>query len=578
MKPIVERKKRKSDLVLTVLAISTVLISLILTAMALRSGVTVGQAITEDSLLHSPRFSHATGFYPNVIEVSIINPYPNATVYYTLDGSEPSLDATQYAAPIQINQYKVDALQYANIPTSPVWKAPIEEVFKGIVLKAIIVKENHKSKITAATYFIHPEGRARYSLPVMLLTVNPDDFFSFERGIYVRGRTFEDKNYYIKTKRDISQNKWWYYPSNYTRRGIEWERPVHISYLEKNSNQGIETSAGVRIHGNATRGYSQKSLKIHFRDKYGAPEFKYDFFNGKGTMPLKSFLLRNSGQDLMSTMFRDALVQEIFHEFKLDKQAYQPSILFINGEYWGIHNIRERLDEDYLSIKYKMPLDSFAIIKPDGTIQFGPEGGGLSYQKMITYAENNNLADSIHYNHIASQIDIDNFINYLIAEIYVATQDWPHNNMEMWRYLGNVKDSSVQEKDGRWRWMLFDTDPGMGLNYPVSSKSIDYVLNSKALGNLFESLLKNTEFRETFITRFNYHLDSTLKPDRVIGIIERMQSVLAPEIEEHIDRWRTIESYTTWEKNVNNIKDFARKRPYFIKQQLQTLQARLDKN
>lgn len=540
--------------------------------MVRNSGNVRPQDLITANFILSPNFSHATGFYEHPVEVKLFNPNPDSKIYYTLDGSEPDITSTSYTGPIRISSTTAKQPGLSLIPTSPVWQPPLQEVYHGVVLKAVAVRKGYKSRVSAATYFIDAQGRARYSLPVMVLTVDPDDFFSPERGIYVRGRTYEDKDYYIKTKKQVEQGKWWYYPANYTRRGMDWERPVIISYLEAGENAGLNTRAGVRIHGNATRGYSQKSLRVHFRRKYGPAELDYDFFNREDTLPMRSLLLRNSGQDLTSTMFRDALTQRMFKGAALDQQAYQPVVLFVNGEYWGIHNIRERLDADYLSLKYRLPEDSIAIIRTIGLLQYGQPGDERSFLAMKLFAATHDLSVDSNYQQVARRMDLDNFIDYLIAEIYVVNQDWPYNNMEMWRYTGKPIAGN-KFTDGRWRWMLFDTDPGLGRNYPVSAQSIQYVLNTIELGPLFGALLNNPDFKANFIARFRQQLQTNLQPDSVIMLIDQMQAVIAPEIKEHIRRWRAIPSYEAWQKNVAGMRDFARRRPAIMLQQLKALEA-----
>lgn len=540
--------------------------------MVRNSGNVRPQDLITANFILSPNFSHATGFYEHPVEVKLFNPNPDSKIYYTLDGSEPDITSTPYTGPIRISSTTAKLPGLSLIPTSPVWQPPLQEVYHGVVLKAVAVRKGYKSRVSAATYFIDAQGRARYSLPVMVLTVDPDDFFSPERGIYVRGRTYEDKDYYIKTKKQVEQGKWWYYPANYTRRGMDWERPVIISYLEAGENAGLNTRAGVRIHGNSSRGYQQKSLKVHFRKRYGPAELNYDFFNGKGATTLRSFVLRNSGQDLTSTMFRDAVTQEMFKGTSLDRQAYQPTVLFINGEYWGIHNIREFIDPHFLGLKHELTPDSISILVGIGLLNYGQPGDEIPYFALKSFAASHDLSVERNYQYVASKMDVDNFMEYLISEMFIANEDWPHNNMKMWRYKG-VPQVHNPLADGRWRWILYDTDPGMGRNYSVNSQSVQYVLKSPVLGPLFGALLNNPDFKANFIARFRQQLQTNLQQDSVIMLIDQMQAVIAPEMKEHIRRWRAIPSYEAWQKNVAGMRDFARRRPAIMLQQLKALEA-----
>ena len=162
-------------------------------------------------------------------------------------------------------------------------------------------------------------------------------------------------------------------------------------------------------------------------------------------------------------------------------------------------------------------------------------------------------------------MDINNFIDYQIAEIYSANRNWPWDNIKYWRYKTDTfHPEAPYGQDGRWRWLLFDLDTGFGY-----SKSTSFQDNTllKATGEfLIRSLFENSEFRVKFVNRFADHLNTSFTPMRVINIINEMQATINPEIPEHIQRWRVMEdSMDVWDKNVDIMRTFVSQRPVYVR-------------
>lgn len=513
-----------------------------------------------DQNISAPKSNTFGGFYPKATTVSL-QALGTYKIYYTLDGSEPSMSSEAYSEPLFIQDRTSELAVLSVIPTSPRWKPPVGDMFKGTVLRAICVneKQQSKSKELIRTFFIKEK---KYTLPVIALTVNVSDFFGYKNGIYVMGKNYEDKRDYLRKNLPLNLN-WWEYPSNYLKRGSNAERPAHIEFYESNGTLAFEDNVGVRINGNATRGFSQKSLRICFDQKYGTPELKYPLFPECKTQTFRNFVLRNSGNDWNKTMFRDAFMQSLMEPY-LDVQAYRPSLVFINGEYWGIHNIRERSDEHYLAAKYAIPSDSLIILEFGGDVFYGKKQDNSEFKELLEYTRINDMTQAHNYQYIVNKIDVNSFMDFIISNVYFCNSDWPNNNVKFWRFRSAESGGdSLGARDGRWRWMLYDTDWGFGY---TGANAIQLNLLEKAkrygsVGALFSGLLKNKEFIESFRTRFQFHLKNTFEQEALIAKIDRFESVLAPEMQEHIDRWREIGSYNNWEKQVQELRVFARDRP-----------------
>ena len=255
------------------------------------------------------------------------------------------------------------------------------------------------------------------------------------------------------------------------------------------------------------------------------------------------------------TIIKDDLAQNISSGLDIDYQEFQPAIVFINGEYWGIHTIRDRIDERYIEYTHNIDKDS---------VEF-KEYGNIDYANLITFIENNTLELDVNYNYVKTKIDISNYIDYTIVELFFKNYDWPTNNMRLWRKI----------PDGKWRWVLYDLDAGFGdenYNMLVHATKNDSSItwpNSPSSTFLFRNLLLNDEFKNEFINRYaeilNNDFDSVLMTDKLNAIKE----LYSPEITEHISRWHYPNSYSIWEEGIDDrLLSFIEKRPCVVRENI----------
>jgi hypothetical protein len=271
------------------------------------------------------------------------------------------------------------------------------------------------------------------------------------------------------------------------------------------------------------------------------------------------------------TFFRDALAQSLLvGTTNLDLQAYRPAIVFLNGEYWGIHNLRERMDGHYLAAKYQVEREDVVILEISGSIRDGDPGDQQHYSDMLKFLRSSDITNSEIYSVMTTLMDMENYIDYQVAQIYFGNTDWPFNNIQFWRYkTEEFNPNAPYGLDGRWRWMVYDTDYGFGLAEPPDHDTLKWATSTDEWATvLFRTLLKNPDFRTQFINRFADHLNSTFAPERVLGAIEPMKLGLEPEMAEHIHRWPYISSLRTWERNINVVRDFARRRPDYVREHI----------
>ena len=527
--------------------------------------------------LDAPSFSHIGGFYEVDFRLTLSTQDPQAAIHYTLDGSEPTQGSPLYNQPLRISSRVGQPNEFSAISTtSPRWKEPISEVFKATVVRAKAFHPDgvHSAAVTH-TYFVDQNMVEQYSLPIVSIIADPDHFFNYEQGIYVMGRAFIEQDDYKDRQR--------WHPANYHLRGEIQERPMHIEFFDLSGRHSLAQDGGIRINGGVSRTYPQKSLRLYADDWYSQLDyFDYEFFPGlrdsvRGQLiaDFKTLLLHNSGNDWYSSMFREAMMQTLVNHTTLDYRAYRPVIVFINGEYWGIHNLRERMDAHYLATHYQIDSRQTVILENSGQLVEGEPGDEAHYQALLDYILNNDINNPEHYSYVATQMDIDNYIDYYISEIYFGNSDWPHKNIKFWRYKTDTfQPDAPYGQDGRWRWLLFDTDFGFGLGKSFHYDTLTHALHQTGTTEwssfLFRSLVRrNSEFRRQFINRFADHLNTSFTPQRVISIIDEMQAAITPEMPEHIHRWNIMgDSMDVWEKNVDIMRTFARERPVFVRQHI----------
>ena len=577
--------------------------------------VNIIKKVIPEKRLEPPIFSYEGGYYSDTINLELYTEDDTLDIYYTLDGSEPTLKSNLYKGSIKIESREGEKNNLAQIKTSEkynrfAWKIGTEEVFKGTVVRAKTYKDGVFSDETVTnTYFINPE----YTLPIVSLVTDEDNLFGYENGIYVPGQIYD---IWKSNNKEVAQNE--PVPTNYNQTGKEWEREAHIEVFETNGKRVVDQNVGVRISGGYSRMDNCKSLKIYAREEYDDKgQIEYNLFkslkknenSNEYIEQFKRIKLRNSGNDFNYTLFKDALVHSILEDTSIATQAYSPSILFINGEYWGIHNIRENLDEYYVESHYGVDKNNVIIIESADAdsmyVNVGQENDIESYDNIIKFVQENDMSLQENYEYIKTKIDIENFIQYIVAQTYINNIDWPQNNVKVWRSRNNALDvNEGNYEDGKWRWMLFDTDysfnnyesirleyilnPNISLEHISESEMWAYEMDIEWSFILIQNLFKNEEFKNEFVDTFNYYLDTIFTPENVVEKINEMALVLEPEIEEHFNRWelkptkirklvnkligKENEEVTDWKaywKNeVDKLIEFAENRPIYIRQYL----------
>jgi hypothetical protein len=471
-------------------------------------GLLPGASQAPNSLM--PVISPPSGSYLENVQVEIGVPNPAAEIYFTLDGSMPSLEnGVRYEKPLQLE---------ASIPNVAVLRA------------GAILPDGQVGPVTSASYVLGVDS----SLPIMSLIIDPKDFWDEERGIYV----------------------------NYLGRGREWERPIDITYIDADKESGIQVGAGIRMHGGWSRFFSdKKSMRLFFRDYYGDglldyPLFKEDSGLAQNQTRFDRIVLHNAGKDLL--LFRNQLVARLAWQMGGNATRSQPVLLFINGRPWGIYQLRERADKRFVEETYGIEGTDLSDT-PNNIGQQSEEQLAVDtvhWENFIAFVEDHDLSQPENYAYVQSQIDIPNFVDYYLLQMYAANVDWPHHNVHQFR---------SRAQGGRWEWIFWDTDFGFGLS---SHQMVEHILHpnhplGERSGLLVNKLMENPEFSNLFITRAADLLNTTMSTDNVVPEIDILAAEIGPDINYEIERWSIS---ADWHETVQSLRNFATERPDIMRQ------------
>jgi hypothetical protein len=530
-----------------------------------------------EGIASPPVFSHPAGFYEAGFDL-VISAGPGEVIHYSLDGTDPGPESLGTGKPFYYKSV------YPRLPTNPigpllegamrsaVYSSPIPVVDpspapnaltsintwfeaslrlpSGPVAKAQVVRARSfregwiPSQTETRTYFVGPNVNSRFTLPIVSVSSSAENLFGYERGIYVPGKIAD--NWRIASP--ASNPPRWQIPGNYTQRGSSWERPVHLEILEPTGQLTLSKSAEAEIHGAASRDIYIKSLRLRFDGLDGtgdtavAPVFPGLKRRGDSTLDANHFetlLLRNSGNDARGLLFRDAFIQHLVGHLPLDIQAYRPALQFFNGEFMGIINLRERMDASYILRHYEIDPDDSVILELWGGVDHGIPSDASPYSQMRTFATTQDLSLAANYEQMKSWMDVENHAIYHAFQIYIDNADWPGNNMKLWRKRTTGPLQGVPTgHDGRWRWMVYDTDIAM---FPenTSRNTLARVAGGTDWTTLlFRRLLTNEDYRHDFINSVAEMRNSIFVPARVNRIIDEFVVRLDPARDAHFHRWQ----------------------------------------
>lgn len=445
-----------------------------------------GSICDKDHILGTPVFSEKgrvqTDSMNITLKLSVPKESPAGTaIYYTTNGEEPTRSDRLYTSPIPITS--------------------------TTIIRAKMFCEGWLSpRSTVQSYIFFPR---KLTLPVISIVTDDAYFNDSLIGLFPNNDTDVQKDQH------------------------NWRRPINLEYFEgENTESVINQLCETRIGGKASRKKSRKTLIVYAHKRFGTKTFSHEFFPDQkpGLTEFKSLSLRNAGNDFNSLYMRDAIAQRnMGTHVDLDWQAWSPAIIFINGDYYGILNIRERANEDNVYTNHDK-LEDIDLIE------------NWDYQKE---GDDQNLKNFMFfYNQVGHTMaeyeqwmDCEEFINIMIMNLYHNNVDFPGNNMVMWR---------PRTDDGKWRWIAKDVDYSLGMkNIPYTFKIFrwfhdpnyhpvwNWGANDYPYTLLFRQLMEDRDFRNLFIERSAIYMGDFLNETGIHKVWDPMYEKIKYEYPYH---------------------------------------------
>ncbi len=385
------------------------------------------------------------------------------------------------------------------------------------------------------------------NLPIVNLTVDSLALFDDITGLYLPGPN--------------ASSEWPFYGANFWR---DTEVEAYFSYYNNQGQLREERQCVLKIHGgNGSRTKSMKPLQLIIKNYHEEKTFDYPYFVGKPRNSYSKIILRNSGNDFDASMMKDGLIHDYIklNNLDVDVLGYHPAVVFVNGHYLGIHNIREKVGVDYIEANYREE-GEINILENDYLSVLN--GSATSFNKIVNYVNSHGLNNEANYKWVAERLDVNSMVDYFIAELFIYNRDWPSNNVKLWNSTNHPK----------WRYLCFDLDVSLsyfwGSDLPEKRHYLKYLLEELSIENvhvkLFKKFMGNSEFKRYFINRYADLLNTIFEPNRFKKYVYDKKKHIEADMEKHCQKWN--QPYDNWHKNVFYLIAFLDERSAFVFQEL----------
>lgn len=545
-------------------------------------------------------FSHESGVYEKEFTLTA-NYDKNYKLYYTTDGSDPSTSQTAllYSNGIDVNDRSKDANVVSAVSTSLITtnycyldgtdvicrvKEPSNQaVDKCTVLRfALKDSEGNVYATSNATYFIgttneHIRGidkscqASGTDLAVISISMDYEDLFSSNRGIYVRGNAFEHAYTYFRSiNPNFSADDTRKITANYSMKGKTWERKAHIDFFEMNadgSKQMLSQDCGIRIQGNYSRSDLQKGFRLYARGEYGDKKFNYAVFGeelkdikGKVIDSFDTLVLRAGGNCAFLAKYNDTYWQDLASEMNIATKRSRPCIVYLNGEYWGLYVLEEDYSDDYFQSHYDIDKEDIIVYKGDaealslgykldeGTLPEGETDESYYFRELLEFFEtHSDLKSNKDYQDFSKLVDINSVMDYFAVEVWINNKwDWPGKNWSMWKAISSLPESPYA--DGRWRFCLYDVEFG-GVSGAGDAKTntikednykpkglLDMNTNNPAV-LCFAYLMTNEDFRDAYCNRLLSLSDTYFEKNVALELLCKYEGTYGPLFHQFFQRY-----------------------------------------
>lgn len=530
-----------------------------------------------------PVFSAEAGFYEELFCL-VLTATKEQEIYYTMDGSDPrtSNTAVLYEKEIRIYDNTKEPNRLSNITdiTLDRYNPPNEPVDKGIIIRAAIKNADGSfGEVVTNSYFIGKDKSYYTEMQVVSLVTDEDYLFHPDTGFYRVGSGYYEwleSDEYQHYETGDPQN-----PTNYNKDGKKSEFPASVQVFDQ-GEAVYSANVGARLSGNWSRSAAQKSFRLYAREEYGTKKMKYAFFkdlqDAKGDL-IQSYdkvTMRNSGNDNQTLHFRDAFFQDLTKDLAPDYMAFEPCILFVNGEFWGFYFFREKPDDDYIKAHYGVDKDDVALLK-NGEVESGEDSDLEEFNAFCAWARSADMRVPENYERFCEVMDLQSFMDHVTVETYINNADWINgyvNNWQIWHT--RTVDESIPKADGKWRFIFYDMDFAGGLYYSENTGyAWDSLNNNRADGSvhdflaILENLMANPDFAKQFKENYLRIIDTCFAPDVVDELLNRYVESYKEVTQDTFHRFGLGWAADSYETSVAHLREFFHKRPEYAKQYLE---------
>ena len=492
-------------------------------------------------------FSVPSGFYEESFQLELTAP-EGETIYYTLDGTEPTKESEKYEEPILIENKSGSNMKYATSEgINYLYSYRPSGINIGMVVRAITVDSHgNRSEVVTQSYYIGLKKASDYvGIPVLSITTSPDNFFDYFNGIYVTGRSYEDA---IARGEDGGDS------ANYLN---GWEREAYVEYFEPNKDKTYEGTMSISIIRDMSVTQAQKSMLL-----------TGDGGGFKGSS-LKNYYNEVSNKLVVQTnkldnnyKIREYLAGKLLENTMVGTRDITPCIVFIDGEYWGGYMLRAEYDEAYISKHYDVSTEE-VLIAQDGKISNNWDYQ-QQYDEFYSFVTTKDLKEDENYAWVKAHMDIQNYLEYLCANMYLANAEFANDAVVMWR---TIKENGTGYEDGKWRFLMPKLDNTMnnGIIGNLCTSSINTFLQAGLGDNVFfRSLAQNDEFCKQLVAVMKQMSRAVFSIENVELAISEVTSRLKKMTESSYKRYIGVIQNNFYEKEVNKIRSFFEERAKYI--------------
>lgn len=489
------------------------------------------------------------GMYDRPFDLALSAESEDVIIRYTSDGSTPGPEDAVYMRPLRISPLLYSRANISELIMS-VWYMHHEPVTdslpKAVVIRAAAFSPEgiQRSPAYTHTYLLKNSGADHGSLPVVSIAAAHEDLFDHETGIFVLGVHYDDEDHM--------------WTGNFHQRGREWERPISFELFESD-HRTLRTDAGMRTHGNISRSLQQKALRIYARS---SDHFDFPFFPEKEFSAYRQIVLKTYSATRSGTAVEDPLSDRLAKAVGLTASHTRPAVVYINGEYWGLYHLKERIYPETVARHWGEDAEALDIVEDwFGNMQ---EGDSTEFAALYNFIEDYDMSNPHFYEVASARIDMDNFIDYQIYQMFIANGDWPANNMKM---------AKPRRAGSKWRWIYFDgdyafTDTGFdAFENALSTYTSEWPTNARSTLWL-RKFLENPDFYDRFFERMDAWAATALAPEHTLPAFAEIAASMRPEIRRQSLRYGVPESEAAWDDTASGMIDFLENRYCVIRDQV----------